>query len=252
MKNYKFSIAMTCYNCEKFIKTAISSVLIQTYTNWELVIVDDCSIDNSYKIALEAKKIFYDKDIKVFRRTKNGGYGPCLKDAIEHSSGEIIAIVDADDSIDSEALKIMNEQWNKYPDYAVIYSSSYWCNNNLVPVKKGPSGSIPEGKTLLDCLIHGPKTGRISHLKTFRKLCYDELEYVEIDNLRKRVDKALMIQLEERGKVKYIPDILYFYRDHNSNLTNKYFKLQKEEKDNLDKQWEEIKKRALERRKKRR
>lgn len=70
------SIITPNYNCERFISQTIESVLAQTYKNWEMLIVDDCSTDKSYEIACEyAKK---DSRIKVFRNKKKL-WGGCFK-----------------------------------------------------------------------------------------------------------------------------------------------------------------------------
>lgn len=248
--NIKISVAMTCFNCRPYLVDAFYSVASQTYKNFELIFVDDVSADGSFETARKIKKSLPEiaDKIKIYRRKENGGYGPCLRDAFDYSTGDLVAIVDADDAIAPDALEIMVKAHRKYPQASVVYSRSYWCDSLLNPCKMGPSSKIPNGKTLLDCFLQKIKTGRISHLKTFKKKFYDLLPYVEISNMRKRVDKTLMIQLEELGPVIFIPDILYWYRDHSSNLTNRYFKLSKEERKKLDEQWENVLKKAKKRR----
>lgn len=89
------SIITPNYNCARFIAQTIESVLAQTYTNWEMLIVDDCSTDGSYEIAREyAEK---DSRIKVFRNEKNSGAAVSRNRAIEASSGEYVAFLDSDD-----------------------------------------------------------------------------------------------------------------------------------------------------------
>lgn len=89
------SIITPNYNCGKFIALTIESVLAQTYTNWEMLIQDDCSTDNSFEIALEyAQK---DSRIKVFRNEKNSGAATTRNNAIEISQGKYLAFLDSDD-----------------------------------------------------------------------------------------------------------------------------------------------------------
>lgn len=89
------SIITPNYNCARFIAQTIESVLAQTYTNWEMLIVDDCSTDGSYEIAQGyAEK---DSRIKVFRNEKNSGAAVSRNRAIEASSGEYVAFLDSDD-----------------------------------------------------------------------------------------------------------------------------------------------------------
>ena len=63
------SIIMPAYNTEKYIAMSVDSVINQTYTNWEIVIVDDCSTDNTFEIASE----YEDARIRVYKRTSNSG-----------------------------------------------------------------------------------------------------------------------------------------------------------------------------------
>ena len=97
MENYhKISIIMGIYNCEKTISQAIDSILNQTYTNWELIMCDDCSIDNTYKIAKQYEEKYPDK-IKVLRNNVNKTLGPTLNKCLQLVTGEYIARQDGDD-----------------------------------------------------------------------------------------------------------------------------------------------------------
>ncbi len=89
------SIITPCYNSEKFIRQCIESIITQTYTNWEIIIVDDCSIDNSkYEIESFSK---YDIRIKTFFLDKNIGAAEARNIGIRHAKGEYIAFLDSDD-----------------------------------------------------------------------------------------------------------------------------------------------------------
>lgn len=89
------SIITPNYNCEKFIVETIESVINQTYKNWEMIIIDDCSSDNSITIAINYTK--KDKRIKVIQNEKNMGAALCRNKAIEMAKGEFIAFLDSDD-----------------------------------------------------------------------------------------------------------------------------------------------------------
>ncbi len=89
------SIITPNYNCKNFIAQTINSVLSQTYTNWEMIIVDDCSSDGSYEIALDYSK--KDSRIKVIRNEKNSGAAISRNKAIEIAQGEFVAFLDSDD-----------------------------------------------------------------------------------------------------------------------------------------------------------
>jgi glycosyltransferase involved in cell wall biosynthesis len=94
----RVTILMTCYNCEDYIGRAIESVINQTYKNWELLIIDDMSIDSSLSIICEfAKK---DSRIRVFRNLENAGTYWSKNAVLKHSTGAFITCLDSDD-IDS-------------------------------------------------------------------------------------------------------------------------------------------------------
>ena len=116
------SIITPVYNSEKFVKETIESVLNQTYKNVELILVDDCSKDNS-KTVIES--INHDR-IKYFLQEKNMGAGVARNKALEVSNGQYVAFLDADDLWEPEKLekqlKLMEEtnSWFSYTGASVI------------------------------------------------------------------------------------------------------------------------------------
>lgn len=115
MKDNLVSVIMPAYNCEKFISASIESVISQTYENWELLIVDDCSIDNTHKIVNQyASK---DSRIKLFRQNTNLGVSHARNRAIKESDGRYIAFLDSDDIWKKEKIELQIEfmKKNNYP-----------------------------------------------------------------------------------------------------------------------------------------
>lgn len=95
MKEEKVTIITPVYNCEEFIEETINSVIAQTYKNWELLLIDDCSTDQSNRIIKEYIK--KDSRIKYFRTKKNSGAAIARNIALDKSTGRFIAYLDADD-----------------------------------------------------------------------------------------------------------------------------------------------------------
>lgn len=91
----KVSVIMPVYNCEKFLKHTLHSVQRQTYTNWELIVVNDASNDKSLDVILSFAK--EDQRIKVYNHTQNLGVGIARNDAISQATGRYLAFLDADD-----------------------------------------------------------------------------------------------------------------------------------------------------------
>lgn len=96
MGDKKVSIIMGVYNCESTIEECIKSILNQTYKNWELIICDDFSSDNTYEIVKKFKKIYPEK-IKMIRNESNLTLGPTLNRCLSLANGDYIARHDGDD-----------------------------------------------------------------------------------------------------------------------------------------------------------
>lgn len=94
--NEKVSVIMGIYNCEETLSRAIDSIVNQTYTNWELIMCDDASTDNTYSIAKEYEKKYPNKII-VLKNEKNMRLAASLNRCLEVATGKYIARMDADD-----------------------------------------------------------------------------------------------------------------------------------------------------------
>lgn len=101
----KVSVIIPVYNAEKYIQTTIDSILAQSLSDWELLLVDDCSKDNSPAICKEASQ--NDNRIVYIRQDKNGGSATARNAGISLAKGEFIAFVDSDDTVDSIFLEKM-------------------------------------------------------------------------------------------------------------------------------------------------
>lgn len=96
-----FSVIMPVYNREKSVLKSINSVLNQSFKEFELILIDDCSTDNSYTILSNLK----DKRIKLFRLDKNSGPGIARNAGIAKSQGKFISFLDSDDQFEPEFLQ---------------------------------------------------------------------------------------------------------------------------------------------------
>lgn len=103
MMDKKVSVIMPAYNAEKFIEEAVRSVMAQTYENWELIIIDDCSKDRTAEIAEALSK--EDKRIVFLRNENNMGVAKTRNRGLERASGDYAALLDSDDIWLSEKLE---------------------------------------------------------------------------------------------------------------------------------------------------
>ena len=123
----KISILIPTYNNENYISSCLESVINQTYKNIEILIINDCSTDNTQKILKEfAKK---DKRIKIITNNKNYGYGKSLNIGIKSSKGDYIQIVESDDFIEPEMSEILLNQALKH-NTDIIKSDFYIIKKN--------------------------------------------------------------------------------------------------------------------------
>lgn len=149
MENRPFlSIVMPVYNAEKYLLEIFSSILGQTYENWELIVVNDCSTDSSRKICDEFS--YQDKRIKVIHLSENKGAGNARNVGIQESKGEYITFVDADDAIDlklyEKAVKAVKTYsvdvvvWGLIEEYYnkkmyLCQRIRFLCQDNIVKIK---------------------------------------------------------------------------------------------------------------------
>ena len=117
------SIIMPNYNCGNYVAETIKSVLAQTYTNWELLFVDDCSTDDSVAVV----ESFADSRIRILKNEKNSGAAVSRNYALREAKGRWIAFLDSDDLWLPEKLEkqiAFMEEHNyafTYTDYTIIY-----------------------------------------------------------------------------------------------------------------------------------
>src|SRR4051794_12262816 len=118
MMSPKVSVIVPAYNASEFLKEAIDSVLVQTMEDFELLIVDDSSTDDTYKIATG-----YEGDPRIIVLKKpNGGLSSARNFAIERSRGEYLAFHDADDILEPEFLRISVDFLEKNPDVSIVFT----------------------------------------------------------------------------------------------------------------------------------
>ena len=115
------SVLMTAYNREKYIAEAIESVLKSTYANFELIIVDDCSKDNT--VAIAKSYVSKDQRIRLFVNDKNIDQFPNRNKAAAYAKGDIIMWLDSDDTIKADGIEYIVQQFNRFPNaqFALLY-----------------------------------------------------------------------------------------------------------------------------------
>ena len=145
------SVLCASYNHEKYIATFINSLINQTYSNWELIIVDDCSSDNNVK---EIKK-FSDPRIHLFEQEYNQGPGAALNRAFCESKGEIIVDMASDDSLKNDYFAFIVNTFNNNPLVGAIYSPLDVMDENDKIYENWPLDCSMDRITLLNKMFYG-------------------------------------------------------------------------------------------------
>lgn len=121
---------MPVYNTEKYLREAIESILNQTFTNFEFLIIDDCSTDSSVQIIHS----YTDSRIRLVLNEKNMGMSAALNKGINLCSTELVARMDADDISYPERLQKQFDFFQSNPDHALLYTAAQEVNINREPV----------------------------------------------------------------------------------------------------------------------
>ena len=177
MKNYSFSIVIPVYNVEKYIGEMIDSVCNQTYDNWELILIDDGSTDNSGRIC----DTYASDKVKVIHN-RNMGQVAARMDGIRHASKEYTVVLDSDDYYHPECLERVNRILNEKEYDMVIYPYDI-CDENLV--SSGQLTHFPE------------KTGEMDR--------EDLLKWIIETTSHGLVDKVTKTELIKKG-IESVPD----------------------------------------------
>ena len=217
MKDYGLvSIITPSYNSAPFIVETIESILSQTYDNWELLITDDCSTDNSIEII--ERYVQQDARIKLFRLTENSGAGICRNHSIREAKGRFIAFCDSDDCWKPEKLEkqlaFMLER-----DCALSYTSYLVCDEQsritgiVVGRAKETYASMQrdDGIGCLTAVYDTQKVGKIY-----------------MPELRKRQDWGLWLKILEKCGVAYgMKEPLAIYRVRSGSISRNKLSLVK-------------------------
>lgn len=218
----KVSVIIPTYNCAEYISDAIDSVLKQTYSDYEIFVVDDGSTDKTKEVL---KK--YNNIIKYFYQD-NQGPGIARNRAIENSTGEYIAFLDADDMWFPDRLAIGVKILDEEPEIGLVhgYDINIMGNGKLTNInnknkKRFLSGYIADNLLLRKIHING---GTV----LFRRECIGKIGYLD-DNLSKigLEDRDLWYRIAREYKVKFVDKPLAYYRIRKNSLSKNYENMMK-------------------------
>lgn len=205
--NELVSIIMPSYNTGVYIKETINSVLSQTYGNWELIIVDDCSTDNTDEVV---RPFLNDQRIRYLKNERNSGAAVSRNKALREARGKWVAFLDSDDLWLPEKLekqiKFMekNHYYFSYTDYMIQFNGIW-----LPYIYTGPN------------VINRRKMYNYCYFSTITVMYEREkIGLIQIENLRKNNDYAMWLQAIERSDCYRLPECLSCYIKHENSVSS--------------------------------
>lgn len=200
------SIIMPSYNTANFISDSIKSVQAQTYTNWELLIVDDCSTDNS----IDVIRSFHDHRIILLQNEKNSGAAISRNRALREAKGKWIAFLDSDDLWLPEKLerqiKFMTDN-----DYALTFTDYRICLNGKWLPYINTAPDVIDKRKMYDYCFFSTIT-----------VMYDRerIGLIQIPDLRKNNDYAMWLQATQKSNAYRLPECLSYYIKHDDSISS--------------------------------
>jgi len=203
------SLLMPAYNSARYIKYAVDSVRNQTYENWELVIVDDCSDDGTWEIAKMMST--YDSRIKAYQNPENLGIVKNRNRAYSLSTGDLVGHFDNDDILERYSLDEMVRAFDQLPDVMLIYT-------DLAQIgEKGEHQLYSESKTFDPNVLHQHGW---RHFGMYRRKVMDHIDGYNEKLVSGCEDGDLFMQIAEKFPIARLPKVLYLYRAHPGNNSN--------------------------------
>lgn len=215
----KVSVIIPVYNREKYVGEAISSILAQSFANFELLLIDDGSTDNS----VEIMRSYTDPRVRLVRHEQNLGIPKTRNKGLQLARGDYIAILDSDDIAVSDRLAKQVAFLDRYKDYALVGSWASVIDEEGRLLKKGKRRFVSSGEVkshlLFRCWLHHSSVmARTAILQTYG---YRE-QYVVCS------DFDLFVRLAREHKLGHLPEPLVRHRTHAGSITHKQIQLTKD------------------------
>ena len=222
MNNPAISIVLSVYNAEKYIGEAIASILSQTFSDFEFILIDDGSTDNTLGII----KSFSDPRIRVIKNEKNLGMAKSWNIGLIEASGEFVARMDGDDIAHKERLQKQHDFFAKHPDIDVCgtFARTFGAEERILEYRTSDE-EIKAGLVWKPTLLHPSVMLRMKKIREY-KLLYDEL-------LSPAEDWLFWLKIKPYVRFEILPDVLLFYRMGQQNITYKLKHEGKERNSNI-------------------
>lgn len=231
-----FSVLIANYNNGKYLMDAIDSVRRQTYTHWEIILVDDASTDNSKELYKDLEK---DERIHIYYNEENRGCGYTKRRCAELANGEICGFLDPDDALTDDALEVMVNTHKEQSNAAIVSSRFFVCDESLNTLSISRKLLLPSNLSYLENADYSPE-----HFVSYKKSYYQQTDGID-EFIKMGVDQDLYFRLEEVGEWFAIDKVLYKYRKgvgisfsgYDAGIWNLLVRLDASERRNLPMDW---------------
>jgi glycosyltransferase involved in cell wall biosynthesis len=212
----RVSVIIPAYNASAFLKAALDSVLRQTYTDWEVVLVDDGSTDNTRAIAEAAAPAFGGRLNYIYQT--NHGMSAARNTAIRAAKGEFLGLLDSDDIWRTRRLELGVAMMDKDPDLGLVHGKVARINlaGEFIEYPPSPPREYLEGK--IARLIYTRRAHVLCCTVLIRKSCVDAVGPFD-ETLRATEDRDLWFRIAELYRVGYIDEVIADYRMSPNSVT---------------------------------
>ncbi|MDM9384718.1 glycosyltransferase [Chlorogloeopsis sp. ULAP01] len=206
------SIVITVYNRSRYLNAAIESVLQQTRHDFELIIWDDGSTDNSVDIARHYAK--QDRRVRVVA-AEHQGATRSLKDAFSMTTGTYVGWVDSDDILAPTALLETAAVLDANPEIGLVYTDYIVIDENNKVIASGKRCKIPycKDRILVDFMTF--------HFRLIRRSVFEQAGGID-ESCQLVQDYDICLRLSEVTQVQHLQQPLYYYRQHPQSITHQH------------------------------
>lgn len=206
LKQSLVSVIMPVYKAERFLPHCLDSLAKQSYTNLEIIAVNDKSNDNSLKILKQFRKKH--KNIQILNNKKHYGLAVCLNRALRSASGQFLTMMNAFDFVPSDKFKIQVNYLSMNPKVVAVGSQYVTVNENNKTLQKSNLPQVHEDiyKTLLRSISLKPETIMINRLLIPKDILYFTTNKYPL------IFTEVLIKLLQYGKIANLRKVLYHQR----------------------------------------
>ena len=208
------TVVMPVYNAAAYLADAIESILEQTFTLFELIIVDDGSEDGSQRIAEQFEAA--DKRIRLIVQERNSGNYPSRNHGMAGARGEFIAVMDSDDIALPDRLERQVQFLQEHPGYTMVGSRVLLIDPEGAPI--GPKGGLFTEHEDIDAALMERKWAVVHPTILMRRTAVEAVGGYR-EKFRTCADHDIYIRLAELGRVANLQEVLLCYRQHYTSLT---------------------------------